>query len=265
MGTVRNFYNENAGTEWERLLRHRIEFEVTCMALNEYISGNSRILDIGGGPGRYSIYLAKKGNRVTLTDLASENLKLGIQEAKKCEVKFEDVIELNALNLSCLENECYDVVLLMGPLYHLLNLDDRKKAVTEALRVLKPGGIIFSAFISRYAPVIDLLKNYPKYISDYEKTLFSLIKNGENIESEENPGFTDAYFSTPDEAISLMENAGLKTLRFSAVEGFVGITENKLYELDEKEFKKWIELIYKVGNDPNCIGISEHLLYVGMK
>lgn len=85
MDSVRRYYNKNAKTEWERLISHRIEFEVTCMALTEYVPDNSRIVDIGGGPGRYSIYLAKKGNSVTLTDLAAENLKLGIQEAKNVE------------------------------------------------------------------------------------------------------------------------------------------------------------------------------------
>ncbi|MCD5414002.1 MAG: class I SAM-dependent methyltransferase [Clostridiales bacterium] len=162
MSIVENFYDENANYEWERLNRHKVEFHITKRYLSEYINNSSKILDVGGGPGRYSIFLANQGHEVSLLDLSSENIKLGKEKAKEASVEIKEFIHGNALNLSEDVEGVFDVVLCMGPLYHFTEESDRVRVIQECMKKLKPGGLIFVAFISAYAPMLDYIKKYPE-------------------------------------------------------------------------------------------------------
>lgn len=269
MEEVKNYYDENALKEWERLERHRLEFDITKKILDNYIGKDSenglKIADIGGGPGRYSLHLAGKGHDVTLVDLSCENICLAIQKSEEMGIALDGVFCANVLDLDILEDNCYDACLLMGPLYHLLEQTDRENAVKEVLAKLKTGGIIISTFISRFAPTCDYLKNYPEAILEQEESLIYVTDKGDNIPSEENPGFTHAYFSTSDESKKLMESCGVKTIRFSAVESIACLCESKLYELDEETYEKWVDFIYAISTEPSILGASEHLIHVGVK
>ena len=97
---VENYYYNSAEREWERLERHRIEFDITKRYLDKYLNKKSKILDAGGGPGRYSIYLAKHGHDVTLLDLSLENIKLGIKKSREEGIELNDYIHGNVLELS---------------------------------------------------------------------------------------------------------------------------------------------------------------------
>lgn len=146
--------NTKNGIAWNGT---RPEFEVTKRYMEEYIPGDTPAEDsgYGGGPGRYSIFLAQKGHDVTLFDLSGKNIRQAIEKAQEADVLLDSCIHGDALRLSeyLYKAEQYDVVLLMGPLYHLMREQDREKALQEALRVLKPGGLLFASFISTYAPI----------------------------------------------------------------------------------------------------------------
>ncbi len=259
MDRVEKFYDEKYH-ELERLQRHRIEFDITKRYLDEYIVGeNLDIFDIGGGPGRYSIYLAEKGHKVTLLDLSKKNIEVAKEKSAERGIILEAYIHGNALELDKYE-KTYDVILLMGPLYHLIEEVDRRKVVEDALKLLKPGGIIFASFISNYAPIQDYLKDlYPIESVD---DLLGYLKNGVN---DGESGFTTAYFFDYKEAKSLMNSFGLKELAFVGVENILGSKENEINELDEDEYNKWLEIYYQLGQDENLMGTSEHYLYIGRK
>lgn len=114
MKAVEEFYN-NSYDEWSRLERHPIEFEMTKRALKEFLAGNSEILDIGGGPGRYSIFLAEQGHKVTLFDLSEELVKQARKNAADAGVALVDAIQGNVLELNKIITEKqYDAVLCMA-------------------------------------------------------------------------------------------------------------------------------------------------------
>ena len=150
-GRVESFYDGSTQSEWERMDVHKTEFRTTLRAMREFIPPRSRILDVGGGPGRYSIELAKAGHRVTLLDLSSRSVEMARQKARELNVHIYEFVHGDALDLSRFPDEAFDVVLLMGPLYHLVEAQDRDRAIREALRVLTPGGFLFASFITRYA------------------------------------------------------------------------------------------------------------------
>lgn len=259
MNKIEHWYDKEYD-EWERLDRHKIEFDITKRYLDEYIRGeNLEIFDIGGGPGRYSIYLAEKGHKVSLLDLSKRNIEVAKEKSAEIGILLEAYIHGNALKLEKYEQK-YDVILLMGPLYHLINESDRKAAVEGALRLLKPNGIIVASFISSYAPIQDYLKSL--YPIDSIDELLGYLKDGTN---EEDKGFTTAYFTSHEEAKDLMNSFGLTEIIFAAVENILGCKEKEINMLEKCEYRKWLEICYKLSQDENLIGTSEHFLYIGRK
>ncbi|CAM4406937.1 methyltransferase domain-containing protein [Paenibacillus phoenicis] len=246
--------------EWERLVRHRIEYDITRRYFDEYITGERlRVLDIGGGPGRYSIYLAEQGHEVTLLDLSKRHLEVARTKAEERGVTLKDYIHGNALDLSGIQGD-FDVILLMGPLYHLVEEKDRKKAVEEALDRLKPNGLLVATFISNYAPLQDYLSQLRLF--DSVDQLLGYLDHGVNQVSQ---GFTTAYFSGYHEAKNLMAGFGLTELIFAGVENILGSKEVEINQLDESEYQKWLEIGYRLSQDEFLIGTSQHFLYIGCK
>jgi S-adenosylmethionine-dependent methyltransferase len=246
--------------EWNRLERHKIEFDITKRYLDEYVAGDRlQVFDIGGGPGRYAIYLAKKGHQVTLLDLSKRHLEVAREKAKEQGVSLAGYVHGNALDLSGVP-QTFDVILLMGPLYHLVKEADRKKAVQEALNRLKPGGLLVASFISNYAPLQDYLADLQP-IATVDQ-LLGYLTHGENKTSE---GFTTAYFTDSKEARSLMASFGLTELAFAGVENILGSKENEINRLSDDEYRKWLEIGYRLSQDVNLMGTSQHFLYIGRK
>lgn len=259
MKEIELWYDEKYD-EWDRLERHKIEFDITRRYMDENIIGeNLKIFDIGGGPGRYSIYLAEKGHRVSLLDLSKRNIEVAKEKSAERGISLEDYIHGNALELDKY-NEVYDVILLMGPLYHLTKESDRRAAIDGALRLLKPNGIIVASFISNYAPIQDYLKSvYPIESVD---ELLEYLKNGEN---QGDKGFTTAYFTDYKEAKELMNSFGLTEIVFANVENILGVKEKEINMLGENEYRKWLEIGYQLSQDESLMGTGEHFLYIGRK
>lgn len=115
---MNQYYAENCQKEWERFDRHPFEFIFTTYMMDKIIRTGDRILNIGGGPGRYSIYYAKKNCDVTLLDLSAVNISLASEKAKENGVSFHRICG-NCLELDAMDLGIFDHVFLMGPLYHL--------------------------------------------------------------------------------------------------------------------------------------------------
>ena len=257
------FYDGYAPKEWERLERHRTEFAVSLRAINEFLPRPPcSVLDAGGGPGRYAIELARQGYRVTLLDISRENLRLARQKASEAQVSLVDTIHANAVDLHGLGSARYDGVLLMGPLYHLLSYEERVQAIREAMRVLKRSGRLFAAFITRFAPFRYEAIGEPGWLVEHPVYAQQLLETGIHDQPTE---FAKAYYVHPSEVVPLMESCGLRTLRLVGCEGVVAEHQEKVNELTGAAWEAWVDLNYKLGQDPTLYGASDHLLYVGEK
>lgn len=265
MSNIQNFYDENVQNEWERLgIRHRTELAVTLRALGEFLPpAPARVIDIGGGPGRYTFALTESGYRVSLVDLSPGNLAFAREKAIELNLHPEQILLANALDLSVFPPESFDAALLMGPLYHLWAYEERLQALREARRLLKPGGVVFAAFISRFAPFCDAASKGFAWALEEPDTNEKLLTTG--INSGADDGFTDAYFAHPDEVIPLGEAAGFETLLRLGCEGVAAGHEAFINSLEGKDFQTWTDLNYRIGKDPAAIGASDHILYIGRK
>lgn len=266
MNPVEQHYDEQTQYEWERFERHRMEFAITGRALKDYLpSPPAKILDIGGGPGRYALALAKKGYDVTLFDLSKNNLQMAQTKALKAGISLSGFIHGNVLDLPTLIQEKFDAVLLLGPLYHLLEEAERETAVAHANAVLKPDGIIFAAVITRYAPFRDQIrKGNLDWVIKKAAHVEDLLQTGKNPDNPTNP-FPDSYFAHPNEVRPLLENAGFKTLQILATEGVVSGHEQHINQAEGEIWEKWVALNYQMAHDPVLFGAADHMLYIGQK
>ncbi|HEY4388098.1 MAG TPA: class I SAM-dependent methyltransferase [Ktedonobacteraceae bacterium] len=262
---IEHYYDEEAHIEWQRLERHRTEFAVTMHTLTDYLpSAPQAVLDAGGGPGRYALALSSLGYQVTLLDLSQGNLALARQKAQENKTSLAQYVHGNALNLSSFHPGSFDAVLLLGPLYHLLTEPERQQAVREAWRVLRPGGLIFAAFITRYAAFRDLAKNSPMTLLE-KCTEWADIMHTGIYHAGQGVGFTDAYFAHPDEIGPLMEGADFETLDLLGCEGVVAANEEQINRLSGEAWQAWVDLNYRLSKEPSLRGAADHLLYVGKK
>ncbi len=261
---IEGFYDTNALREWERLDRHRMELALTLKALDETLPpAPADVIDIGGGPGRYAIELSRRGYRATLLDLAQANLDLAAQKAAEAGVNLHATVHGNALDLSAFADNTFDAALLMGPLYHLVSLEDRKRCIHEARRVLKPGGLLFAAFINRYGVFVDAAAKYPQDVFDRRGLWEGIWRDGVNPPPHDS--FTDAYFAMPSEIVPFMETGGFSTLNLLGLEGIVSGHEDAVNALQGDAWTYWVNINYAYAQDPALHAASQHLLFVGKK
>ena len=263
--TIEHYYDEDAHVEWHRLERHRMEFAVTMHALTDYLpSAPQTVLDIGGGPGRYALTLSSLGYRVTLLDLSQSNLNLAQQKAREGNLSIQQYLHGNALHLSSLHLGLFDAVLLLGPLYHLLTYQERQQAIREAWQVLRLGGLIFAAFVTRYAAFRDLAKTSPLTLLEQRTAWEEILRTG-IYRAGQGVGFTDAYFAHTAEIEPLMEGVDFETLSLIGCEGIIARNEEQVNQLTGEAWQAWVNLNYKLGQEPSLYGAADHLLYVGRK
>ncbi len=263
MESVACYYEHDAHNEWERLDRRRTEFAVTLRALAEFLPAPpATILDVGGGPGRYAVALAARGYAVTLVDLASANIQRAADAAARANVTLQGIFAGNALDLGRFPAAGFDAILLLGPLYHLIDQQDRSTAVTEASRLLKPTGVLFAAYLTRYSALRVCAERHPQWLYEHPEYVERLLGHG--IHQGE-WGFTTAYHAHADEIRPFMERHGFTSLELIGCEGIVAHTETSVNALGGAAWEWWVDLNYRLGKRPDLHAGATHLLYVGRK
>lgn len=262
---VEDFYEQNAQKEWERLEQFRMEFAVTLRAFHDHLPGPpADVLDIGGGPGRYAIALTQQGYRVTLVDLSRENVKLAGQKAAESGVALQEAFQGDARDLTRFPDVSFDVVLLLGPLYHLLEERDRRRAICAAERVLRSGGTIAAAFLGRYTPMIAWARVWPDILVTQADRVERQLESGV-LTFGPDGDFTESYWAHPNEIRPLFETDGFETVTVIAVDGVAAAVEARFADISADLWDRWVEMNYRLGKDPSVHGVAGHLLYIGKK
>jgi ubiquinone/menaquinone biosynthesis C-methylase UbiE len=236
-GRVRNYYASYP--EWDRLEQFpdgRLEFEVNKAWIQRYLPPpGARVLDLGCGPGRYAVWLAELGYRVTVADLSPELLTIAQEKAAEAGVSFDLATEVDARDLEPFGAASFDAVLCMGPMYHLVAEADRRAAAAEVVRVLRPGSPAFVAFLNRVPAARVLLDPRLPPIPAEMATLFDRWADTGVFIAPGKQMFTEAYYIHPDEACSLMESAGLGRRELISSETVMSGAEEKLNGPEERQ------------------------------
>jgi SAM-dependent methyltransferase len=257
-------YNNAVEKEHIRLDRHQLEYDLTWCYLNKYLPPEGSILEIGAATGKYTLELAKRGYSITAVDVSEKLVeKCRRQVADEGLLKQVEFVLADARDLSAVEKKDFDAVLLMGPLYHLVEEEDRQTALRQVFSHLREGGIVVSSFISRFGIFGDILKNIPQWI-EQPSEVRSIIDRGRDPEDYPKGGFR-GYFVTISEIAPLHEEVGFTTLVVAGVEPGISADDESYNKLEGKQRQLWLELFYEVSTEETTIGASRHLLYIGQK
>lgn len=258
---VKEYYDEEPLREWNRLEGFHYEFEITKHMLNQYLKKGS-VLDIGGGTGRYSIYLAQLGYDVTLIDLSDGNIEFAKEKAKERGVNIK-AYQCDARNLSKLDLDYFDNVLLMGPLYHLYKKEDRELCVIEAKNHLVDNGRIFASFISLSGGLNYYLDEDPYgIINEPAMDLFECMKDGS---SWSGTAFTESTFINNNEIVPFFEELGFEKITVFGQEGITGTRLSMLEKAPQDVKDLYLKLSIKLCEVEQYFSYSTHIMYIGKK
>ncbi len=254
MTELEEYYNKF--NEEKRLnSRHgQVEFITSMKYIHKYINpqipvNEFKILDIGAGTGRYSVALAEEGYDVTAVELVKYNL--GILKSKNSSVK---AMQGNALNLKKLASNQFDLTLLFGPMYHLFGFEDKHKALEEAKRVTKPGGIILVAYCMNEYSVLTYAFKERHVLECVEEQRFT--QDFHTISRKEN-----LYDYVRIEDInSLNEATALTRLQIISPDGPANYMRPFLNQLSEAEFEYFIQYHLSTCERADLIGAGAHTL-----
>lgn len=247
-----------------RLEEHQLEHDLTWRYLNLHLPPIGSILEIGAATGRYTVPLAARGYAVTAVDLSAELLDTARARATLAGVETSiDFLAADARDLSEVEATQFDAVLLMGPLYHLVEGADRRLALRQAFQKLRPGGVLFSALLSRLGVMGDLISHNADWILD-QPQVRSLVERGRRPDDAPPGGFR-GYFSEVSEVLPLHESEGFETIALAGVEPAISSDDEAFNRLTGEQRTLWLDLLFEMSADPSVLGASRHLLYIGRR
>ena len=259
-----------SGYESQRLLHgsSQIELARTQEIITRYASRPPAIVfDVGGGPGVYALWLAKQGYEVHLIDATPLHIEQARQasllqpDASLAQIEVGDARDVKRADMSV------DIVLLLGPLYHLTGRADRLAALREVYRILKPGGILFAAAISRFASLLDGLRqglfDDPAFAPIVERDL----TDGQHRNPTNHPAyFTTAFFHHPQELEAEVKESGFLYDKTLPVEGPLWLSQYAIDKFNnQRRREQFLALMRRIEQEPLLLGASAHLLVIARK
>ncbi len=261
---VRKYYNNHVKEEDNRLSDHPFEVPVLLHFIERYLVPGRYLFDVACGTGRIAQLLLNQGYYLGLNDLSDKNIDLVNQRLENHRgLLFTE--RADALKSKGWSKKMWDGILILGPLYHMLSKRNRLRLLSLAYEHLKPGGYVFSSFMTRAGALVYGIKNNPRGIlyPDGVEKLWNTGSDKSFVEATK--WFTHAYFAHPEEVTPLVKQAGLKPLHLAGAEGVFGERFELYHQLDEELKEPWMDFIIRNCEDPHMVQQSKHLLSVAQK
>ena len=253
---LKTYYNQyDEENRFKKSNHNKLEFITTTNYIEKYLKKKDKILEVGAGTGAYSLYYAKQGYDVTAVELVEKNiekLKQGIE--KNMNIK---VHQGNAVDLSLFEDETFDMTLVLGPMYHLFTKEEQEKAIAEAIRNNKKGGLIYFAYITNDAVVLRALLMEHKLLEYREKhdKEFKLDNSPEEV----------FYLFLIKDFEEIMKHTNTICLHEVATDGIAQAMQMYIDQLSEAEFEEWIKYHLATCERKDLMGYSSHILHICQK
>lgn len=253
--------------EWQRLSGSRqgqLEQLRTQAILARHLPrAPATIFDVGGAAGVYAFPLAQQGYQVHLIDPVELHLQQARSHAADSGIALASIARGDARQIEA-PSSCADAVLLLGPLYHLVQHADRLQALREMRRILKAGGVLFAAAISRFASLLDGLTTGKFRDAKFREIITADLASGQHRNPTNHPAyFTSAYFHRPQELAAEIQEAGFSDVKVLSVEGPVWCTAffGEVWD-DPVQREKLMEFLESIEEESSIRGASAHLIAV---
>ncbi|MBI4727858.1 class I SAM-dependent methyltransferase [candidate division TA06 bacterium] len=266
---TKKMYAACATREWGRLVQdpfHRLEFETTMRYLKKHLPKNGLILDAGGGPGRYTIELAKLGYDVVLLDLVPENLDFAQKQIAKSGMtkRIKRIDPGTITDLSRYPGNSFDAVICLGgPLSHVHPAKMRAKAVSELLRVAGRNAPVFVSVMGKYGVMLATPEGWPREVND-KKAFQRFSRTGDDYHW---CGHGYCHFFTAQELKTLFSESKAKTLEMVGLEGLNSSCRitNQFAKEYPKAWKNWVDAHYQICTQPSVVDASGHMMIIVRK
>ena len=237
-----------------------VEFLTTMRYIEKYLKKGDRILEIGAATGRYSHALARRGYAVDAVELVERNIEVFRLNTRPGENI--TITQGNALDLSFIPDEKYDITLVLGPLYHLYSDDDKRKALAEAMRVTKRGGVIFAAYVLSDACIVGDGFVRGKF-SVADKITEGLL-DAEDFSTRSEP--KDLFELVRKEEIDgLMANFNATRLHYVATDGCSEVIGEAIDSFDDETFALYLKYHFAICERADMVGFTSHSLDIFRK
>ncbi len=237
------------------------EFERIKSLIEKYITvSTSKIIDVGGGTGKYSEWLAKKGHQVHLIEPVSKHIQIARKRASKLKNKY--TVHQGASEKLEFPDNYADLIILHGPLYHLQKREDRTATIQEAKRVLKKGGIILGFAINYTASTLVGLLNGLIHKRTFFEMCREELTTGVHNPPDDFPWLlAEAYYHKPEELKKEFTEEGFTYINTYAVEGMSWLDKEYFANmLNEKKKVTLMELLKITENDAYLLPFSPHMM-----
>lgn len=235
-----------------------VEFLTTMRYIEKYLQPGMRVLEIGAGTGRYSHSLARMGYQVDAVELIDHNID--VFQANTQPDENVTIRQGNAVDLSAFDDDTYDITLLLGPMYHLFTEAEQKQALGEALRVTKPGGVVFAAYCNNDATVVTFCFGKQMLKQAYYQQLTDM----ETFKLSSNPKELFALYRKED-VDRLMAGLPAVRLHYVGTDMTANFMREQVDALDDELFALYMKYHFSICERPDMVGVTHHMLDIFRK
>lgn len=236
----------------------RVEFLTTVRYIDKYIVPGARVIEIGAGSGRYSHHYARKGYQVDAVELIPRNINAF--NAHTLPGERVTILQGDARDLRAYPADAYDITLLLGPMYHLFTDDDRRAAISEAIRVTKPGGVIFAAYCNNDATMVQ----YCFVRGNIKKCMDAGMIDPLTFKCISEPKDVFALY-TKREIDALMANFRVQRLNYIGADMATNFISDTVDAMDDETFEIYLRYHFSICERPELVGATHHMLDIFSK
>lgn len=252
------FYT-NYDEEGRLLSKHgSVEFLTTMRYIEKYLHPGMRILEIGAATGRYSHTLARMGYRVDAVELIQHNID--IFKANTQPGEDVTIIQGNAKDLQFLQDNFYDLVLLLGPMYHLFTVEEQLQALSEALRVTKPGGVLMTAYCGNDATMVQYCFGKNMLLAEENRKLIDFT----TFKASSDPAKLFQLYRRED-IDALMKGFRTQRLHYVGTDMATNYMRDVVDDMEEELFRLYLQYHFVICERSDMVGTSHHILDIHRK